>query len=96
MKELKFFLQVHLNSQKFLQNMVAPMKSSKKLPKQPDPIFDSIAERKEYGSYLSVIKGKDKTKAQASETFEFGLTGKGVPQNHLQTEVDQISGALEN
>ena len=63
--------------------MTSP-RSSKKLPKQPDPIFESIEERKEYGSYLSVIKGKDKpNKSEPSEVFEFGLTGKGLPQNHL-------------
>ena len=27
-------------------------------------IFDSVEERKEYGSYLSVIKGKDKAKGK--------------------------------
>jgi hypothetical protein len=39
--------------------MMSP-RSSKKSSKQPDPIFESIEERKAYGSYLSVIKGKDK------------------------------------
>ena len=70
-------------------------KSSKKLSKLPDPIFESIEQRKEYGSYLSVIKGKDKPKGGPSEVFEFGLTGKGIPYNHLQTEATLITGALE-
>lgn len=60
----------------------------KKSLKNPDPIFESIEERKEYGSYLSVIKGKDKAKIVTGtvETFEFGLTGKGVPKDHLALE----------
>lgn len=59
------------------------MVSTKKGAKKADPIFDSIEERKEYGSYLSVIKGKDKEKVKnvsaPIEEFEFGLTGKGIP-----------------
>ena len=59
----------------------------KKSFKNPDPIFESIEERKEYGSYLSVIKGKDKAKITTTvETFEFGLTGKGIPKDHLALE----------
>ena len=67
--------------------MLSP-RSSKKPSKQPDPIFESIQERKEYGSYLSVIKGKDKPKGPSSDVFEFNLTltGKGIPSNHLQTD----------
>lgn len=58
--------------------MMSP-RSNKKLSKLPDPIFESIEERKEYGSYLSVIKGKDKTKTSALEVFELNIAGKGIP-----------------
>ena len=75
-----------------LPQMTSP-RPSKKLP---DPIFESIEERKEYGSYLSVIKGKDKAKTSTSEVFELGLTGKGIPQSHLQEDAMDMKGPFES
>lgn len=52
----------------------------------PDPIGESIQERKDYGSYLSVIKNKDKVDfaGQDREVFHLALKGKGISSKHLK------------
>ena len=49
-----------------------------KQKKLPDPISESIQERKDYGSYLSVIKG---AKTAEIETIKFQC--KGIPDKDL-------------
>ena len=49
-----------------------------KQKKLPDPISESIQERKDYGSYLSVIKG---AKVADIETIKFQC--KGIPDKDL-------------
>lgn len=46
----------------------------------PDPISESIQERKDYGSYLSVIKG---AKGADIETIKFSC--KGITEKELQS-----------
>ena len=53
-----------------------------KRKKLPDPIGESIQERKDYGSYLSVIKG---AKGQPEEIIKFEV--KGIPDKDLNTPV---------
>ena len=60
--------------------------------KLPDPINESIQERKDYGSYLSVIKNKDKVdpNAQDREVFTLSLTGKGISNKHLKMTAQEM------
>lgn len=60
--------------------------------KLPDPISESIQERKDYGSYLSVIKNKDKVdpNAQDREVFTLSLQGKGISNKHMKMTAQEM------
>ena len=58
----------------------------------PDPIGESIQERKDYGSYLSVIKNKDKIDfaGQDREVYALNLKGKGISSKHLKITAQEM------
>ena len=56
-----------------------------KQKRQPDPISESIQERKDYGSYLSVIKGG---KGADFEPIKF--QAKGIPDSELKKPADKF------
>lgn len=58
----------------------------KKVKKLPDPISDSIKERKDYGSYLSVVK----TAIKAPEEL-YKFEAKGIPEMELSKPVPEFS-----
>lgn len=59
------------------------MGSPRNQKKLPDPIGKSIQERKDYGSYLSVIKNKEKPEEQ-SEVYTLALKGSGIDSKTLK------------
>lgn len=59
--------------------------SPEKKKKLPDPISESINERKDYGSYLSVVKGT--SNRNEVENMQLSLSGKGIPDSHLKMAV---------
>lgn len=58
--------------------------------KLPDPINESIQERKDYGSYLSVIKNKVDPNAQDREVFTLSLQGKGISNKHMKMTAQEM------
>jgi hypothetical protein len=58
----------------------------KKVKKLPDPIGESIKERKDYGSYLSVVKTATKNPEELTK-FE----SKGIPEKDLSKPVPEFS-----
>jgi hypothetical protein len=61
----------------------------KKVKKLPDPISESIQERKDYGSYLSVVKTANKV---PEEVFKF--ESKGIPEKELNKQVQEFPELL--
>lgn len=55
------------------------------LKKQPDPISSSIQERKDDGSYLSVIKNKP-SKMENEEITQFSVQGPGITTAQLKSD----------
>jgi hypothetical protein len=58
----------------------------KKVKKLPDPISESIQERKDYGSYLSVVKNANNKLPE--ELFKF--ESKGIPEKELSKPVGEF------
>lgn len=62
--------------------METPILKEKKIKKLPDPISESIQERKDYGSYLSVVKT---ARGMPEDIFRF--EAKGIPEEELKKPV---------